>query len=231
MTRAYWPLKLTLSRPYRGSEYTPGQRPTISVTAGLHFIPGNRTPYFSVTGEIRRGGASDIDRGGCIHEDILHYWPELAPVVALHSSDENGVPMHAEENGWYWLAGAFGGLGERYHGGLEAPPKCDLCQQYMGLQEEDADGPCLWWTCFCKGGHYKPVSGEPVEECYVILAKHMRVPIEDMKIIADRVINFPGGSARMRWNLVIDAARPRWAREAAEAKALLVELGAIVGEI
>jgi hypothetical protein len=194
MTRAYWPLKLTLSRPYRGSEYTPGQRPTISVTAGLHFIPGNRTPYFSVTGEIRRGGASDIDRGGCIYEDILHYWPELAPVVALHSSDENGVPMHAEENGWYWLAGAFGGLGERYHGGNGTPARTP-------------------------------------EECYAILAKHMRVPLDDMKIIADRVINFPGGSARMRWRLVIDAARPRWAREAAEAKALLAELGAIVGEI
>lgn len=25
--------------------------------------------------------------------------------------------MHAAANGWYWLAGYYGGAGERYHGG------------------------------------------------------------------------------------------------------------------
>lgn len=31
--------------------------------------------------------------------------------------------MHAEANGWYWLAGAMGGAGERFHGGNNASRK------------------------------------------------------------------------------------------------------------
>jgi hypothetical protein len=33
-------------------------------------------------------------------------------------------------------------------------PRCDLCGSEMGLQTEDADGPCHQWACFCNGGHY-----------------------------------------------------------------------------
>lgn len=75
----------------------------ITVTAGLRKLDGNERPYFSVTGAVR----SDSEMGGCIHREILRRWPELAPVVALHS----------EANGWYWLAGYYDGAGERYHGG------------------------------------------------------------------------------------------------------------------
>lgn len=31
--------------------------------------------------------------------------------------------MHAEADGWYWLAGASGGLGESYHGGSDKTPE------------------------------------------------------------------------------------------------------------
>jgi hypothetical protein len=78
-------------------------------TVQLHKLAGNERPYFSVTGDLwtsERTYHSGNDRnhleGGCIHERILAAWPELAPLVALHLSDDTGAPMHDVENGWYW---------------------------------------------------------------------------------------------------------------------------------
>lgn len=78
---------------------------------------GNNKPmsYFSVTGEEYENGK--LVHCGTLPEQILEVFPELHDAVRLHGSDELGVPMHAEENGWYWLAGALGGLDEKYHGG------------------------------------------------------------------------------------------------------------------
>lgn len=82
----------------------------VRVTAGLHYIEGNRAPHFSVTCEIwqsegwyRNGQDGRCRGGGADHETILRAFPWLAPVVALHLSDENGTPMHAYKNGLYWL--------------------------------------------------------------------------------------------------------------------------------
>jgi hypothetical protein len=81
--------------------------------------------YFSITGEISTAterARGDFQEGGCIHDRLLKAWPDLAPLVAIHlSSVEDGKPMHAEANGWYWLAGWKGGLGETYHGGNQQP--------------------------------------------------------------------------------------------------------------
>ena len=52
-----------------------------------------------------------------MHDEILRFWPALGPVIALHLADDTGTPMHAEANGWYSLAGYYGGAGERYHAG------------------------------------------------------------------------------------------------------------------
>lgn len=94
---------------------------------GLHYIKGNRLPYFSLTGveyeptrhmvNGMRVGWQEAS-GGCIHDRLLEQWPDLAPLAALHLSDIDGTPMHAAGNGLYWLAGMFpDGLGESYHGG------------------------------------------------------------------------------------------------------------------
>lgn len=93
-----------------------GERIRIKVDAGLHWLQGNDRPYFSVTGEIYRRGAADCESCGCLHDEIARHWPALEPVIALHLSTDEGQPMHAESNGWYWLAGYLGGLGEQYHG-------------------------------------------------------------------------------------------------------------------
>jgi hypothetical protein len=76
-----------------------------TITAGLHKI-GNQTPYFSVTAwapRIRIGNRVIGDWGGCCHKEVLAAVPELAPVVAMHLSHEDGSPMHTEDNGLYHL--------------------------------------------------------------------------------------------------------------------------------
>ncbi len=74
-----------------------GTNATITVRAGLHKIDGNDRPYFSVTADIRKPCAHDIEAGGCLHREILHYWPQLAPIVALHLSDDFGVHARRPE--------------------------------------------------------------------------------------------------------------------------------------
>lgn len=91
---------------------------TIIAKGGLHYLRGNSAPYFSLTADVHRKGFPDQNyMGGCCHELLLQHWPELADLAALHMSDIDGVPNHAAANGWYWLAGALGGMGEQYHGG------------------------------------------------------------------------------------------------------------------
>lgn len=118
-----------LAKLVRGGEIQYYGAPAwIVVKAQLYQLSGNNAPYFSVTADIYKSKAyvgARNDRGwlagGCLHKEILKFAPDLAPVVALHLADDNGAPMHAEANGWYWISGALGGLGERYHGGNREP--------------------------------------------------------------------------------------------------------------
>lgn len=55
-------------------------------------------PYFSVTVDGR-------DFGGCCHELVHDLRPDLDPVVALHLSDCDGIPMHAAANAIHWVSG------------------------------------------------------------------------------------------------------------------------------
>ncbi len=60
---------------------------------------------FSITGSIWYKGdrRNDPSYCGCIHDEILKQRPDLQPLVELHLSDGDGVPMYAVENGWYHL--------------------------------------------------------------------------------------------------------------------------------
>lgn len=99
---------------------------TLKVEGGLHFIKSNHAPYFSLTyTQHRKGFPNQCYSGGAGHEHILKHFPRFADVSALHLSDIDGVPMHAEANGWYWLAGSIGGAGQQYHGGNSNPRKSE----------------------------------------------------------------------------------------------------------
>ncbi len=77
----------------------------VTVTAGLHHLDANPAPYFSVTCSIdeqTRNGRWREAGGGADHDAILQVFPRLAPVIALHLSDDEGVPMHAIDNALYF---------------------------------------------------------------------------------------------------------------------------------
>lgn len=65
---------------------------------------------FSITGTLYER-LPRIDRnmisGGCIHDEILQHRPDLKPLVDLHLCDEEGSPMHAVANGFYFLENMF----------------------------------------------------------------------------------------------------------------------------
>lgn len=108
--------KATKDAPRLAREFGVGSA-KITVTAQAYLLGGNQHPHFSVTGDVR-GGGQDL-YGGCIHEEVLRYFPEVAPLVKLHLSNaDDGAPMHAVENGYYFLCGAIdGNFGELYHAG------------------------------------------------------------------------------------------------------------------
>ena len=78
---------------------------TLTIKTELSKI-GNQLPLFSITAEERTD--LRLTAWGCMHKEILEAYPDIADLVALHLSDINGVPMHAVENGWYWLASSMG---------------------------------------------------------------------------------------------------------------------------
>lgn len=81
-----------------------GTKYRLDVTAELVHREGNAKPYFSITGNMDRqskNGRWMFDSCGVIHEAILEKFPHLQPLVNVHLSDDNGVPMHAYANAAY----------------------------------------------------------------------------------------------------------------------------------
>lgn len=174
---------------------------TFRVEGGLHMIRGNRAPYFTLTyTQHRKGFPDQCYSGGAGHREILRHFPRFADLAALHLADIDGVPMRAEANGWYQLAGALGGAGERFHGGNS------------DRQHWKPDGT------FDGYRHSTPA------ECLQAFADHCRIPIEDAASIRAQVHAaavdvardvFPDWKyARTVWAALCEAMRPRWKAEA-----------------
>lgn len=73
------------------------------VQYGVQFIRGNRSGYFTVTGELYEGRQKEPVTCGCIHSDIRKVTHRFDDLIALHLCDEDGLPMHALENGFFYL--------------------------------------------------------------------------------------------------------------------------------
>jgi hypothetical protein len=164
-----WQHKLVLDRPCHLKAYSYLKEARIKVTAGLHYIRGNSAPYWFVTANIYKPGARDSEAGGCLHDEVLKTWPSLAPVVALHLSDHDGQPMYAEGNGWYWLAGWYGGAGERYHGGSgssgKAPEEClRIFAEHVRISVDEAKRLAEAWQVGVPYDEAKPHFVEWVKE-------------------------------------------------------------------
>jgi hypothetical protein len=145
----------------------------LKVEGGLNHIKGNHAPHFTVTTWAhRKGFPEQCQSGGCDHETILKYWPELSDLVALHLSDIDGVPMHGEANGWYDLAGALpANAGEQYHRG----------NSEMNLPKPEGALRRGTWD---DTDYRKPTP----DECLEILARHVRVDFETARKLRDDVV-------------------------------------------
>lgn len=168
----------------------------LQAVGGLHYIKGNKLPYFTLTGSMDhktgRGWRSIVC--GCIHEELVKAWPSLRTLAALHLADIDGAPSHAEANGWYQLAGACGGLGEEYH-----------AAQSDGWQTRTEHGALLGFAAHCR-----------ISEAEAELIK------KDVLNVytgggPGRFQDANPKAARALWRTICDGMRPRWKREAEDA--------------
>lgn len=191
---------------------------TLKVRGGLQYLRGNALPHFSLTLDShRKGFPGQCQSGGCDHETILKYWPQFADLAALHLSDIHGVPMHAEPNGWYALAGALpGNAGERYHAGNR--------EQHFPKPVIDPAKP---WA---DTDYRFPTP----DECMQIFADHVRMPYQDARSVRDAVIEeslldigerYDWAAGRAWFSGWIKGQHPRWK---AEAEACIAHHGLVV---
>lgn len=83
-----------------------GQKYEIKVNISFDDDCNNKSFDFSVTGEIVRitkNGHRINDMCGCIHDEILRYFPKFASFVEMHCRNREGMPMYPFANGFYHL--------------------------------------------------------------------------------------------------------------------------------
>lgn len=152
------------------------------VEGGLHYIKGNRLPYFSLTGSEDQlvCGQWRTQSCGAMHECILKSYPELSDLAALHCSDIHGVPMHFEANGRYWIGGVLGTTGDKYHGGNGTPARTsgeclEIFARHCRISTEEAerlivriksaDDKTLWHRWHLEALKMLPRFAEEAESC------------------------------------------------------------------
>lgn len=123
-----------------------GTKYRMFVVGGLHHLRGNDRPYFTITADMDRRSGDDRwveDSGGCLHDEIERHFPgKFSDLIALHLSDDEGVPMYADENGWYWLGGVID-TGAKYHGGNGSPARSqsdclDVLARHLRITKQEA---------------------------------------------------------------------------------------------
>ena len=77
-----------------------GENTFIDVEIGLRYIKENGYSYFYATGEKYNlnGGIKNVFDSGCIHDEIVKYFPEFKIFVNLHGNDSYGMPEYMLSN-------------------------------------------------------------------------------------------------------------------------------------
>lgn len=77
-----------------------GKNTFIDVEIGLRYIKENGYSYFYAVGDVYelKRARKKIISSGCIHEEILKYFPEFKTFVQLHGNSSYGMPMHMFSN-------------------------------------------------------------------------------------------------------------------------------------
>lgn len=77
-----------------------GENTFINVEIGLRYIKENGYSSFYATGDVYelKRGRKKIISSGCIHEEILKYFPEFKIFVTLHDNSSFGMPLHMLSN-------------------------------------------------------------------------------------------------------------------------------------
>lgn len=93
-----------------------GYGPVAMITAKVRYDDqrGNGHNTFSITAEVVTPASkqrNDIEAGGCLHEEIVRVFPELAPYIKWHLVSSDG-PMHYPGNALYHAS-------DRDHRGLK----------------------------------------------------------------------------------------------------------------
>lgn len=177
------------------------------VYGGLRKL-GSQSPYFSITAWAHRAGfPSQCQSGGAAHDEIERHFPgRFTDLIALHLCDENGAPMHAEANGWYYLDACLTKPFGKYHAGN--------AEKHFP-REAPADKP--WQTT----EYRKPT----LEECDMLFAEFCRMPLSEARRIIDlansaTLPNAWGQDAKCEkasrdvWKAELEKMRPRWKAEA-----------------
>ena len=83
-----------------------GEEYRIIVTISLDDDCHNNICDWGITADIRRKnkyGRYEEYMGGCCHDEIAEYVPELAKFIPLHCCNHYGAPMYPVENGMYHI--------------------------------------------------------------------------------------------------------------------------------
>lgn len=84
---------------------------TIYVSISLNDECKNGHQDFAITGDLYEAGKPKTDKyfiaAGCMHDEIVRFFPEFKQFIDLHLCDYEGVPISAVENGYYHLTQGF----------------------------------------------------------------------------------------------------------------------------
>jgi len=127
----YWTKKIS------GEPYGVSREVILKVNASLVKLSGNDYPYFTITGSVElidKRYRDPVITCGAIHDTIAQHYPELAPLITVHLSAPDGVPMHAEANARYWA-----GLCTYQDGRPMGEYKRVMLAKHLRITPEEAD--------------------------------------------------------------------------------------------